>query len=756
MTLTFPGKFLAPAAVAFSLIASIPPDCAFGQTARPVRATDSLEQSSGRPSLRAGRESGTLRLDGMLDEASWASADSISSLTQVEPVAGALASGRTVVRIIATAETIVIGIRADYPDGVALVSFARQRDAQLSSEDHVRIVFDTYLDGRSGYVFAVNPAGARYDALVSAQGESENSNWDAVWEAATSRTATGWSAEIRIPARSLLFADGLDSWGFNIERRIQRLQETDRWSSPSLDYRLTQTSGAGRVTNLPAFNLGLGLSLRPSVAAGFGIRAPDASVDKDAQLSLDATQRLAANTLASITINTDFAETEVDTRRTNLSRFPLFFPEKRTFFLEGSDIFEFGLGLGDDVRPFFSRRIGLVRGREIPIDAGTKVIGRLGNTNFGALGVRTRSVSGVVPASNMGVIRIKQNILRESSVGILTTVGDPQGTRGSWLGGADFTYQTSRFRGDKNFLAGAWGLGMDGDSARGRKTAAGFKIDYPNDLWNVNLVYKNLGDGFDPSLGFVPRPAVQIASLSIDYSPRPSGPVGPIRIRQMSYEFRARVVADPAGRWESYRAFTAPLNWRLESGDRFEANVVPTGERLPEDFEVADGVVIPRGEYHWNRYRIEAGLAAKRRFGGQVSWWFGEFYDGSLNEYDVTATWRPSPIVIVELSGERNAFRRLAAGRFTQDLIGSRVRLNVSPDLQLNSFIQYDNDSESFGTNTRLRWTFSPLGELFVVYNHNLARHLAPDLSQADASVDPRWGFSSNQLLVKLQYTFRY
>lgn len=737
------------------MLAILAPISAVCQPAVRSHAPDSTYGVNARPALRAGPLSGALRLDGILDEPSWAAADSISGLTQIEPVAGGSPSGRTVVRVLATADAIIIGLRADYPDGVAPVSFARQRDAQLSSEDNVRIVLDTYLDGRSGYVFSVNPAGARYDALVAAQGESEDSNWDGVWEAATSRTTSGWSAEIRIPVRSLLFADGVEAWGFNIERRIQRLQETDRWSSPSVDYRLTQTSGAGRLMELPRFNLGLGLSIRPSVTAGAGVPAPDARVQSDAQLSLDATQRLGANTLASVTMNTDFAETEVDTRRTNLSRFPLFFPEKRTFFLEGSDIFEFGPGLGEDVRPFFSRRIGLVGGREIPLDLGTKVNGRLGNTNFGAVGVRTRSVSGVVPAATMGVLRIKQNVLRESSVGILSTVGDPNGIAGSWLGGADFTYQTSHFRGDKNFLVGVWGLAMDRDSVTGRKTAAGFKVGYPNDLWDIDLEYKNMGDGFLPSLGFVPRPAVQIASLSLDYSPRPSAPVGPLKVRQMFYEFEASIVSDLSGRWESYKLFTAPVNWRLESGDRFEANVVPTGERLKADFEIADGVVIPRGEYHWNRYRLEGGFAAKRRFGGQLTWWFGDFYDGSLDEVELTATWRPSPLVIVELSGERN-IGRLAEGRFTQELIGTRVRLNVSPDLQLNSFVQYDNDSESFGTNTRLRWTFRPVGELFVVYNHNLARRIPSGLARIGSDTEPHWGFSSNQLLVKLQYTFRY
>ncbi|MDQ3517535.1 MAG: carbohydrate binding family 9 domain-containing protein [Gemmatimonadota bacterium] len=718
--------------------------------------TGSRDSSLARPTLRAGTLLGHIQLDGVLDEPSWGAADSIENLTQIEPREGSVPAARTVVRVLASGREIIIGVRAEYPEGVGLVSFARQRDASLSSEDHIRVVLDTYRDGRSGYVFSINPNGARYDALVSNQGEGENGNWDAVWEAATSRTPTRWSAEISIPVRSLLFAEGLDSWGFNVERRIQRLQETDRWASPERDYKLTQTSRAGLLAGLQRFDLGLGLSVRPSVTAGAGIPARGAPLENEQDLSLDATQRLGGNTLASLTVNTDFAETEVDTRRTNLSRFPLFFPEKRTFFLEGSDIFEFGIGLNEDVRPFFSRRLGLFEGREVPIDVGGKVSGRLGSTNFGALVVRTDDIPGLVPRSTMGVLRVKQNVLRESSIGMISTFGDPQQIGDSWLGGADFTYQTSRFRGDKNFLVGLWGAAMDRDALDGRKTAMGIKADYPNDLWDIAFTYKTLGDAFHPSLGFVPRPGVRIVNFNVNYAPRPTRPIAGLRVRQMFHELLNRLVTDQGGRWESYRIFTAPINWRLESGDRFEANIVPTGERLTEAFEIADGVIIPGGSYHWNRYRLEAGLASKRRFSGQLSWWFGDFYGGSLDEIELTAVWRPSALFIVEMFGEHNA-GRLPQGQFTQELVGTRLRVNVSPDLQLNSLVQYDNESQSFGTNTRLRWTFHPLGDLFVVYNHNLVRS---DFGSGDRSPnglrDRRFGFASNELLVKAQYTFRY
>ena len=234
-------------------------------------------------------------------------------------------------------------------------------------------------------MFAVNPSGARFDALIEAGTDNEVADWDGIWEAATKRGPTGWTAEIRIPIQTLSFKQGETAWDFNVQRRIQAQLETDRWASPQRQYKVTQTSRAGRLTGLPPFALGQGLSVRPAITGGGGHAGPDAPLTGTFQPSADITKRLGSNLLASLTINTDFAETEVDTRRTNLTRFPLFFPEKRTFFLEGTDIFSFGSGLGEDVIPFFSRRIGLVGGIEVPIIAGTKLNGRIATTNVGGL-----------------------------------------------------------------------------------------------------------------------------------------------------------------------------------------------------------------------------------------------------------------------------------------------------------------------------------------------------------------------------------
>ena len=690
--------------------------------------------------LRAGQSMDGFKLDGHLNESCWTQTDSISNLTMIEPFEAATPTYRTVVKILANSNDLIFGIRCEDSEPDKIVAYSKKRDARLRSEDHIKLVLDTFLDGRSGYVFAVNPNGARYDALISEQHGGENQDWDTIWEAKTSINEHGWSAEIKIPIKSLSFGKDLTRWGLNIERRIQRLQETDRWAGAKRDYRVTQTSQAGQLVGLPKFNLGIGLNLIPSLVVGAGVPEPNASTEFTRDLSLDIYQKLSSNLQASLTINTDFAETEVDARRTNITRFPLFFPEKRTFFLEGADIFEFGLGLSGDVIPYFSRRIGLLEGQQIPIKVGGKLQGRIGNTNLGALAVHTDKLDGLTSGATLGVIRVKQNVLTESSIGMIATIGDPTtGNTDNWLAGVDLTYKTSHFFGNKNFWVGIWGLQNNNPDLSGDQRAAGFKIDYPNNLFDISFTYKYIGDAFEPSLGFVPRKGIKSWRFGFEYSPHPSWKW----VRQMFHEFYPMLVTNLNNEWESYRVFMAPINWRLESGDRFEFNVVPQGENLPEPFEISDGVTIPTGKYHWMRYRLEGGLAAKRKISGQLTWWFGEFYSGKLDQIELTAAVNPSAMFSLDFVGEIN-YGQLEQGNFTQRVLACRVYVNFSPDMQLSSFIQYDNESQTFGMNTRFRWTFNPLGDLFIVYNHNLIK-----------DITDRWSRDSNQLLIKLRYGIR-
>jgi len=722
-----------------------------------------------RPTLRAGVLPSDFKFDGTMSDPAWGDgSDGISNLVTIEPEEGGVPEGRTVVKVLANSQEIVIGVRCYDNDPEGIVSFLKARDVAFEDEyqeDHIVLVLDTFQDGRSGYVFSVNPTGARSDGLVIEQGEDVNSNWDTIWEAKTIQDNAGWSAEIRIPIKSLSFKKGLTEWGFNVQRRVQRLQETSRWSSARRDFEIYQTSRAGLLTDLPQFDLGVGLSIRPASVGRVGKPEPDADTEYDGDLSFDVTQKLGPNLLSALTVNTDFAETEVDVRQINVTRFPVFFPEKRTFFLEGADIFEFGLGLDEDTMlPFFSRRIGLFGRSEedqapIPINVGGKINGRVGNTNLGALVVSTRKVDSLevgdetieVPQTTMGAIRLRQNVLEESSLGMLATFGDQAGRSESWMAGMDFTYRTSSFLNDKTFLVSVWGLLNNREDLQGDKSAYGLRLDYPNDLFDVNFTTIRIGPGFDPSLGFVPRQNIHLWDFTGDYKPRPGG-----FIRQMDYEFSIRLFNKwNNSTWESYEMKIKPLDWLLESGDRLQAGFMPQGDRPPEVFELAADVDIPTGSYEWTRYFLEGSLAQKRKISAQFRWEFGNYYNGDLNTIQGKLALKPSSFLTLEFSGERNTGKaiaidveegELAETDFTEELFGVRLLLNFSPNLQFSSLTQYDTQSRELGSNNKLRWTFDPLGDLFIVYNHNLIRRAS----------DNRWEFVSNELPVKIQYAWRF
>jgi len=692
-------------------------------------------QETVQPFIKGSISSESVQLDGRLNDPAWAGADSIPNLTMIEPTAGLPPTYRTVVKVLLSPKNIFLGIRCYDAEPEKIVAFSKARDAELEDEDYIKVILDTYHDGRNGYIFAINPFGARYDALVSNNGESENPNWDGAWEARTRTDAKGWSAEIRIPVSTMTYNKALDTWGFNVERRIQRLLEVNRWSAISMDYTIGQTRHAGDLTDLQGFNPGIGLT---PIASMVVKATQDATLPTDLDLkpSLDLTQRITSDITAQITVNTDFAETEVDSRQTNLTRFPILYPEKRQFFLEGADIYDFGISLGRSLMPFYSRRIGLYEGNEVPVLWGGKINGKVKNTHFGSLFTQTRAVDSIVPASQMGVVRVKQNILKESSFGMIATMGDPGGRQGAGTAGLDFTFQTSTLNKNKNFIVGLWGMYNVREGLEGDRSAAGIKIDYPNDLFDWFVQYRRIGDAFDPSMGFAARKGVVWYSAKLDYMPRPENKW----IRQHKFKLSPTLYTDLFNQWESYGIQMSPFNASFESGDRLEFSLEPQGEFLKAPFEISDGVVIDEGAYHYTRFQLEAQTASKRAINGMASWRFGGFYGGSLDQIELSLNMRLWSFLVLEFMYENN-IADIPAGNFNKELIATRAALNISSDLNLSLFVQYDNESGSMGTYSRLRWTFAPLGDLFIVYKHNM-----------QPAIPDRWQQDQNQLILKLTY----
>ena len=402
------------------------------------------------PSAAAARVTGTIRIDGVLDEEAWRQATPIGPLTQADPEEGAKAAEETEVRVLFTESTLYFGIVCHDRTPRTIVSTQLTRDGDLDSDDSVLIAIDPFLDHRNGFFFQVNPAGARVDGQIANNSEDTNRDWDGIWEAAARITPDGWVTEIAIPFKTLRFKPGQTTWGLNVERRIKRRNETDRWAGARRDVWTANLSEAGRLEGLEGIHQGRGLDIRPYVSGG------EQNSDGKFTGGVDVFKNLTPNMNASVTVNTDFAETEVDARQINLTRFPLFFPEKRAFFLEGAGVFDVAGTNEESVLPFFSRRIGLLGGQEVPILAGAKIVGRQSDYNIGVLDAHTRALDGnAATAQNLLAARVSRNVFRQSWIGAIVTNGNPTGAGGNTLVGVDARFATSTFHGDKN-LSSSW------------------------------------------------------------------------------------------------------------------------------------------------------------------------------------------------------------------------------------------------------------------------------------------------------------
>lgn len=701
------------------------------------------QPGSAPPSVAAAPAAGPIVLDGSLDEPAWTEAGTIPGLAQQDPQPGrSTPFDATRISVLASGDTLYFGVVCPDPEPGKISVHTLQRDAEMEGDDTVALVLDTFGDGRTGYLFRINAGGARQDGLISGPEES-SLDWDGIWDARTRRTAEGWSAEIAVSARSLRFRPGLESWGMNVERFVARDRITLRWAGLTLDASLEDLRRAGSLAGISGLRQGVGLAAAPYALGRHDDRRAGPEAGREGEAGLDLAYNLTPGLGAVLTVNTDFAETEVDTRQINLTRFPLFFPEKRPFFLEGSNLFAFGAGLEEDFLPFYSRRVGLVSGQVIPLDAGLKVLGRAGDWSIAALDVETGDAS-AVPGTNLFAGRATYDVDEHLRVGALATRGDPDGLDDNSLAGLDAVWQTSSFRGDKNLSFGAWAARSDGDLAPGQRSGWGFKADYPNDLWDVFLTYREFGDALDPALGFLPRPGTRQAVGGGSFQPRPGEDGAFSWVRQFFFELFLSRVDRLDGTTESWEVFTAPWNAVTRSGEHLEANWVPRFERLDEPFEVAQGVVIPPGEYRFTRWRVEGQSSSSRPWSVGSTVWFGDFFGGRLTEWQSFVHWTVGPGRLrLELDAANN-FGDLPQGDFLQRLWQLKTIYAFSPDLIVSAFAQYDSDSRDLGLNSRLRWTIQPGRDLFLVWNRNWQRTLDPGY---------RLQRDSDQVVVKLRWT---
>jgi hypothetical protein len=704
------------------------------------------------------RSASRITIDGVLDEPDWETATPIGEIRQRDPHEGEKASETTEVKLLYDSQNLYIGVMCFDSDPKAIIGTQMSRDADLSADDRIEVLIDSFRDRHNAFYFATNPLGALVDALVIENGEISK-EWDAIWLARTRRTDQGWSAEFAIPFKSLAFHRGDQSWGFNVSRTIKRKLEEDRWASPRLDLEFYQVSEAGEIAGLDNIQQGRGLDIRPFLS-NKTLRNSDTGNDAGIKAGADIFYNIAPHLNWATTINTDFAETEVDTRQINLTRFPLFYPEKRAFFLYNAGAFNFlntGAGEDADIIPFFSRQIGLLEGAEVPLLVGTKLTGKAGDYDVGLLAVRTRATD-VVDAKNFAVARVKRSFLKQSYVGGIFTSGDPAGPGSNQTVGGDFRLFTANFlEKDQNvgidgFLLKTSDAGASASSAveqvtpvNGRSDSFGLGVRYPNDLWNVNLDWKQIGGNFRPALGFVPRTDVRKLNIDAEFGPRPKDF---FNVRQMFQQLIiTRFTNLSHDQTESWRVFMAPVKYDFNSGDHFELNYEAQFERLFEPFAIAQGVTLPRGDYRFDRWCVQFNSASKRRWQFDNESWFGEFWSGRASEFETGFQYKVAPHFQTGIALEQT-FARLTEGDFVARLFVLRADYSVSPLLTFFNLVQFDNDRTSgLGWQSRVRWILQPGNDLFLVFSQGWLQDEARGLSFRP---------TDTKIAGKVQYTLRF
>lgn len=665
--------------------------------------------------VRASRTPVPPRLDGVLDDEAWIGAEIIDRFVQREPTTGQPSTQHTEVRVSFDSEAIYVAFRCLEDDPSRITAKELARDADLAQDDRVQVMFDTFVDGRNAYWFQIGPRGSIGDGLVSDNGERFNKQWDGLWDGRARIHDRGWDAELAIPLKTMRFRPGQTRWGLKLIRYIKHNEEIAYWPDGNVNAYRFQVSDSGFLDGLDGLTQGIGLDLVPYGL--LGVNQFDGRSDEFiADAGIDAFYQVTSGLKAALTVNTDFAETEVDERRVNLTRFPLFFPEKRDFFLDGANYFAFGPAR-ESLLPFFSRRMGLdEEGRPVPVLLGAKLTGQQGNWNLGLLNLVEDREAG---KRNFTVARVSRNLGAQSAVGVISTHGNALGEAENSVLGADLRLATSKLGGDRNLSLNLYGLKSASPGSPNGQAAFGFNLLYPNDRWYLESGWEQIGEDFRAGLGFVPRPGIRQSSATAAFRPRPTR----WGMRQLVFGAGMNYITDLDGRLLTRELVLHPLEVRWDSGDelRFRANV--QHELLDHRFQVHPTYGIGPGSYGFADYRVALDTAQRRRIWLKSSLRWGEFFHGRRREAELSAGWKAAVPLFLGAGYQRNRIV-LPEGEFTVNLSRLNANLLFSPQVTLYNFLQYDNLSRTLGWQSRFYWILRPGDEVIVVWNSSLREPL--------------------------------
>ncbi|MBI4484067.1 MAG: carbohydrate binding family 9 domain-containing protein [Acidobacteria bacterium] len=668
--------------------------------------------------LLAVRTALPITLDGDLSEAAWKDAPLADDFVQAEPYEREPATENTRVRVVYDDHSLYIGVYCYDQDPQKIMVNSLKEDFGPADTDSFEVVLDTFKDGRNGYLFVINPQGAKRDAQITNEGRTVNADWDTVWDVRAQRNGEGWMAEIVIPFKSLSFDENRKEqmWGINFSRRIRRKNEQDFWAPVPRRYDISRVSLAGELRGLEGVRRGRNLKVKPFVLADVSrlARSPSPRVNFDG--GLDAKYSITPSLTLDLTSHTDFSQVEVDEQQINLTRFPLFFPEKREFFLENAGIFQFGdipLERGPDrsreTQLFFSRRIGLSEeGEPIPILGGARLSGHVGKFSLGLLNMQTKRGGDHFPGNNFTVLRLKRDLFANSDVGaVWIHRGASGGKDFHRTAGADANFRFWQNLTVNAFLAQTQADGVS-DADRAHKVSAQWRDNF----LRFQLIYADIQENFKPEVGFVQRTGVRSIRHRFELHPRP--PKNPV-LREFHPHLLITYFMD-----QSNRTLTKEVHIHGEilfhNGGRLELQYNPQFERLDHPFRIRPHLLLPVGDYRFRPWTLEADTDKSKKLFGTLEFRKGEFYSGKLTTVLTAGTFRPNDRFSLEGRYTLNE-ARLLQGSFTTRLLSLRINYSFSTRMFLNGLFQYNSDRRQVSSNIRFNFIHRPLSDLFMVYN---------------------------------------
>lgn len=679
---------------------------------------DPSPSSNGQKILRATRIATPIQLDGELSESVWEEAESAEQFVQAEPYEGKPATERTEVKVLYDAANLYVGVYCyDQEPSKILISSVKE-DFNPRNSDSFEVILDTFQDGRNGYLFITDPVGDKRDAQVTDEGRNVDADWDTVWDVRAQSNGDGWTAEMVIPFKSLSFNRRRveQVWGINFSRGIRRKNEIAYWSPVPRRYDISRLSLAGELQGLEEIQRGRNLRVKPFVVSDLNQYFRRDSVGATLDGGVDAKYSVTPSLTLDLTFNTDFSQVEVDEQQINLTRFPLFFPEKREFFLENSGIFQLGdipLERGPDrskeTQLFFSRRIGLSEsGEPIPIWGGARLSGRIGKYSLGLLSMQTKDTRDH-PGNNFVVARLRRNILTNSDFGALFV-----SRRAS--AGKDFNRTfgvDGNFRFWQNLTVNSYLAKTQTDGLRGHNRAEKISTEWRDNRLRFQLMYSGVGENFHPEVGFTQRRGVRYLRNRTDVRLRPRGNS---IIREFSPHFQIEHHLDTENRTVSKHNHYAPLQLYFHNSGTIELSYNADFDRLQRPFPVRSNITIPPGGYQFAQWQLEASSDSSRKLSGNLDLRKGGYYSGNLTAISVGGTFRPHYRFSVQGSYSRNRVT-LQEGAFTTHLIRSRIHYAFSTRMFLDALLQYNSDRNQISSNLRFDFIHHPLSDLFLVYN---------------------------------------